>query len=691
MDPYSEFGDIEPESPEREVSPVRWKKRAVIAALSCAAVTLVAWTSLEIAVRSHPFPKENLNVFRHSAEWFSADGEMIAASLDDAGRRSPERALKEISPWLVKATEAAEDRRFRDHDGVDRLRVVRAAFDNLTGGRRVSGASTITMQLCRLMNDRPRTYAVKLDEAWLALRLDRALSKDEQMALYLNNAPYGGNRVGVEAACRAYFGHGSDRLTIAEAALIAGLPQSPERLRPDRHPGAAKARRSLVLARMQETGAITAAQRASADREPVSVKATREPVIAPHFIRIAEKERPSGGVLTLDAALQREANRLLETALSGRDVSLQGAVVIVDLRTGATLARVGSVPGHAAADVDHTRRRRSPGSTPKTFVYATAFEDRRVAPDTTLSDATLDRFTWNPRNFDKRVRGDVTVAEALRESLNLPAIALTRTIGLARAVAVANSCGVVFRAGAPERAGLSWTVGGAETSLDDLVSGYATIGTGGVTVPRRIFADTPEVSGVRVLSKETCAALDDCLGVSDAHVPAGWETLGAGSRPWFMWKTGTSSGGRDAWAVGHNGRFAAGVWIGTTKGRVKERVFSRTHAEPVLAALFSSPALRNNIGPAPHFGPWWSLVEKASPVAPRIVDPAGVIVYATNDVATLWPKLDRPVAGAWFLDDTPLSAAELKPLRVRVGDHELRFVTAEGLSAAVRFTVETPE
>lgn len=690
LSPDDEYGrrtEFIDDEPLRE--PGRWRRRLVRGAIGAVVVLIGARLALYAAVVMNPLPENFLTYPPEPPGWCAADGSPLGVALDAGGRRRYRLDAAAMSPWLAKATEAVEDRRFRDHAGVDWLRAMRAAFDNAFHTRRSSGASTITMQLCRIANRRERTFAVKLDETWLALRLDRAKDKDAQMNLYLNLASYGGNRTGVEAACRAYFGKSARALTLAEAALIAGLPQSPEKLRPDRFPEKALARRETVLRAMESAGFITAEQHAGASREPIPAHLPDEPAPAPQLLRLAAKSRPAGGKLTLDAGLQRDAARLLGETLAGKPENLQGAVVILDLKTDAVLARVGAVPGHRAAEVDHSARRRSPGSALKTFAYARAFEDRRITPETLLRDARLDGFTWAPRNFDGRIRGDVTVAEALRTSLNLPALALTREVGLARAIATATACGVRSSPAVIAKSGLSWVVGGDEVTLTDLTDAYATLGRGGIRRASRLFAEETPATGDRVLTKETCDALDVCLGVSDEHLPAGWEHTDASRRPWFMWKTGTGSAGRDAWSVGHNGRVAIGVWVGSTAGKVREKVASRTHAEPLLATLFSLPRVRNDTAPYPPLA-WWPVV-----TAPVVVEKARILapardstLLATDGESLVYPKTGFVGEVTWFLDGHPLAPAALSPLRLPIGAHELRLVTATGESDAIRITVE---
>lgn len=647
--------------------------------------------ALVTAVVAVPFPEKLIAGVAYSPEWAAADGTRIRSEPARDGQWSLRRDLGELSPWLTKATIAIEDKRFRSHPGVDPLATARALADNLRHARRVSGSSTLSMQLCRILTDRPRTWWVKLDEALLALRLERAHTKDEILTLYLNLAPYGGNRRGVEAAALAYFGKNARELTLAEAALLAGIPQSPERLRPDLHPEAALVRRAAVLRAMVAAGYITEARRLAADAEPLPAKVPPPPVVAPHLGRLAAQRRPAGARLTLDITLQREVERVMATAGAGaRD--LQAAVVIERLDTASIVGWVGALPGHAAGLVDHARRLRSPGSTLKTFAYALAFEDRKLTPESALPDTPADIFTWAPKNHDDRLRGEVTVGQALRESLNLPALAVTRDVGLRRARATAEACGVPCPPEAARRAGLSWVVGGAEVRLAALTEAYATLGRGGLAAPPRLFTDEPLPQPRRVLSIETCAALDHCLGVSDEHLPRGWENLPADRRAWFMWKTGTSSGGRDAWSVGHNGRYAIGVWVGRSAGAGPAALTSRTHAEPLLAALFSLPAIRTDRAPATP-ATWWPTVgapEGASRPGPRILCPApDTRLIATDGPVPVYPKTrDNEPALRWFLDDAPLDEASLAPLRLPVGRHELRCVDAQGRADRVGVTVE---
>ncbi len=521
-----------------------------------------------------------------SPELYDRDGELFHERVgpDEQWRRP--RPLEEMVPWLSLATIAVEDERFRLHPGVDPLAVGRAVLSNLAAGRVVSGASTLTMQLARMSHPRPRTLRSKLIEAFRAWQLERRYDKDELLERYLNRAPYGSNLRGVEMAARRWFGRGADELALHEAALIAGLPQSPERLRPDRHPERARVRRDHVLDRMWVSGVIDRRSWRAARAEPVRLARRSRASSAPHFATLALARRPGGGTTTLDLDLQREVELLAAehaaTLPAGSDVAL----VIVDVAESGVLALVGSLDPEGAIDgqVNGATARRSPGSTLKPFIYAAAFESGRLEPESVVQDAPLDLAGWRPANFDRGHSGSVTAAEALRRSLNLPALAVARRAGLSRCLGVIEASGLRLGPGAARRSGLSLVTGGSEARLIDVVNGYATLARGGVHRPLRFFAD--EVApATRALSTRTSKALERILSSAVAP-PLGWDR-GRGSRD-FMWKTGTSAGHRDAWAVGHDGRYAVGVWVGRFGGSPHAAYVGRTAAEPLLARVFAT-------------------------------------------------------------------------------------------------------
>ncbi len=625
-----------------------------------------------------------------SPELLDRRGVVVARRVGEDDHWCFPRELGDFSPWLVKATVAVEDSRFWTHHGVDPLAVARAARDNLTTGRRVSGASTLTMQLCRLLNEKPRTWPNKLTEAFQALQMEHGWSKETILTAYLNRAPYGGNLRGAEAAAWRYFGIPAKDLSVAQAALIAGLPQSPERLRPDRKPEAAKVRRDTVLRALFREGFLGEKALAEALAEPVRL---HPPVPEEGFSQWAESalaRRSAGGRTTLDADRQREVFQLARTHADSLAPGTQVAVVVLELPGGQIRAMIGGTArrGSPASEFNAALARRSPGSTLKPFVYGAAFATGRRGPESVLLDQAMDEAGWNPRNFDRETRGEVTAAEALRLSLNLPALRLARETGLARCAGVMRACGVSLAPEAERRAGLALVVGGAETDLLSLTASYATLGRGGRPGGALWWADEVYVGKPAVLDANVCRALDDILS-SAKTAPSGWEALPPARRPWFMWKTGTSSARRDAWALGHNTRFAIGVWVGRPDGAGDATLTGHEVAEPLLAKLFTLAALRQDNPPPPAT----PSAVKTPPMKPasgrvRIVSPGdGTSLLAPDGVAEVFPRADREAGLVWLLDDRPLGEGEMRPLKLAPGRHELRCVDSDGGADAVRIEV----
>lgn len=659
-----------------------------IAVAVCAVVAGAVWFAF-------PFPKDRLDQLAVSPRVTDRNGQVLLQIVgrDDHWRFPVE--LKEMSPWLLQATIAAEDERFYAHGGVDPIAVSRAVCQNLESRDVVSGASTLTMQLCRMIDERPRTVGAKLIESVRAVQAEGLLSKPEILKHYLNLAPYGGNVRGVEAAAWRYFGRGCRDLSLGQAALLAGLPQAPSRYRPDRFPEIAAARRRYVLNRMVEAGMITAAQKERAASEPIRVKldsVNSARGLAAHAAWLALQHRPAGGRTTIDAGLQEsiehEVARHSQTLPAGSDV----AVVVIDISLAEILALVGSSDPLDPVDGQNNGvvALRSPGSALKPFLYAAAFEARRLNAESTILDQPIARAGWKPDNFDRSFRGAMTVADALRESRNVPAIRVTEAIGLSRCLGVLEACGVRVPSDAAAASGLAVAVGGVDTTLLDLTNAYATLGRDGVFVPAGLFCDEPHRER-RALSASTCRILNEILSTRE-RVPLGFENVLADQLPWFMWKTGTSSGRRDAWAVGHNGRFAIGVWAGRFSGAGHSEFVSRDAAEPLLATLFSLPALRvdERPQPAPPIKVSRPLpFESSGSAAPVIASPGrnAEFMALQEDLANVPVEVRGDAGATWFLNQRAIPRSERGMLKLARGHYELRCVAPDGLQDAVRFVV----
>ena len=483
---------------------------------------------------------------------------------------------EDVSPILLDLLIAAEDRRFYQHPGVDPLALGRAAGQWLRAGRVVSGGSTLTMQAARLLEPRPRGLRAKAIEVFRALQLEARFSKREILGIWLTLAPQGGNIEGMRAGALAWFGRPAQRLDAAEAALLIALARRPAALSPDRHAEAARAARDDVL-RRRGAAMLSPEDQALALAAPLPNTRLPMPGLAPHLARELARQGESPIRSSLDAGLQRASERLALEALLRQPERASVALIIADLRTRETRALVGGAFGaeNRAGSLDLTRATRSPGSALKPFLYAMAFEQGLVRPDTLLSDLPRRFGAYAPENFDRGFTGRITAAEALRLSLNLPAVALLDGVGPARFAASLRSAGAPPVLPRGVDASLPLALGGAGTNLRDMVGLYALLGDGGRAGALRF---TPgQGAGAPVLEARAAAAV---AGVLVQDFPGG------GPRG-VAWKTGTSWGGRDAWAFGFDGRHVAGVWVGRPDGTPIPGLTGRDAALPVLAKLFA--------------------------------------------------------------------------------------------------------
>ncbi|MDF1839137.1 MAG: transglycosylase domain-containing protein, partial [Planctomycetota bacterium] len=427
--------------------------------------------------------------------------------------------------------------------------------------------------------------AQKAIEAFRALQVERLLTKDEILERYLNLAPYVGNHRGVESASLELFAKHAADLSRPEAYLLAGLPQSPTRHNPRRHPESSRARRATVLAAAVNTGQLEASMATDIGQSNPRLESAPRPVLAPHFARLAFAERPGGGRTTLDSALQLRCENLVERHAARLPEGSDIALVAIDLETGAVRALIGSAdPGDPIdGQVNGATAWRSPGSALKPFLYATAFEAHLATPETWIDDSPMELAGWSPQNFDGDFSGMVTATDALHRSLNIPAMRITKLAGLTRTIGVLESAGVRFRPGSAQAAGLALATGAAEVRLIDLTNAYATLGRNGQFKPWVLYADqaAEPASGPTVLSPRTCESLHTILSTRhriqaarpDAHH--------------FCWKTGTSSGFRDAWSLGHDDHYAIGIWIGHFSGAPSPEFIGAQAATPLLVDFFS--------------------------------------------------------------------------------------------------------
>ena len=538
-----------------------------------------------------PLPQEALHR-PTSTLVFARDGQLLQAfiSADDMWRiQTP---LEGISPHLQRCLLGFEDRWFYRHQGVNPFALGRALVQNLRAGRIVSGGSTITMQIARMMEPKRRTYLGKFWEVLRAFQLELRYSKRQLLEIYYNIAPYGGNIEGVAAAAWLYFGKEPSQLSLGEAALLTALPNSPTACRPDANPGKARAARNRVLARLRRQRWISAAAYREALREEVPFGREQLPRLAPHFCQDLHGDYPGEARLrtTLDRRLQSVAEDLLRLHLGRlRDEGItNGAIVILDNRRHEILALVGSGDFDDrlhAGQVNGALAPRSPGSALKPFLYALALREGLISPAHYLEDVPSDFAGYAPENYDRTFNGVISARTALERSLNLPAVGLEQALGRKGLYTLLEQAGVADLR-PREQYGLSIALGACEISLLDASALYSALACGGEYVePRRLLAERRS-SGVQLFDAGTAYLITDILtGLRRPDLPVCWEFT---SLPQVAWKTGTSYGHRDAWSIGYNPRYTVGVWLGNFSGAGARNLVGAEVAAPILFELMNN-------------------------------------------------------------------------------------------------------
>ena len=596
------------DAPVRRRNALRLLRPTVAALLVAAGTIALIWQRME--------PVSLARAEALSVSVLDRNDRLLRAYTTADGRWRLPIEPKEVDARYLAMLLAFEDRRFSTHRGVDPVAIGRAGWQLVRHRRIVSGGSTLTMQVARLLaGEHERTGAGKVRQALRALQLERKLSKDAILRLYLRLAPFGGNLEGVRAASLAYFGKEPRRLSLAEAALLVALPQSPELRRPDRFPEAARRARNRVLAYAAAHGVIPAdeARRAAGERMPT---ARREfPMLAPHLADAEINESKTRLVhrLTIDAGLQANLEHLAREhahALGGR---LSAALVALDHRTGEVIAHVGS-PGYLDearfGAVDMTAAVRSPGSTLKPIIYGLAFEAGLAHPETLIEDRPTRFGVYVPKNFDQDWHGTVTVRMALAQSLNIPAVKVLEALGPPRLFGRLDQVGVTPMLPKGAEPTLAIALGGLGLKLADLAALYAGLARGGEPVAlqyRRGGADPKPAATQRLLSPVAAWYVADILrnAPAPAHAKPGE----------LAYKTGTSYGFRDAWAVGYDGRHTIAVWVGRPDGAATPGLAGRTAAAPLLFDAFARLSPRRAPLPAPPSG---TLVVAASDLPPPL-------------------------------------------------------------------------
>jgi penicillin-binding protein 1C len=695
-------------SPRGEASPAGRSFRIACAGLLTAVVLVNAagFAAFEILRRLGPPPLGD--AIAYSRLVVDREGRLLRPfATEDGFWRLPAR-VEDVDKRFLAMLIAYEDKRFRSHLGVDPLALARAAWQGLRYGRVVSGGSTLTMQVARLLEPRPeRTLGAKAIEMIRALQLEQHLGKDEILTLYLALAPYGGNLEGARAASLAYFGKEPKRLSTAEAALLVAIPQAPEARRPDRDPAAARAARDRVLARLDASGAYGRGQSEAARLEATPDGRRAFPILAAH---VADRLAKAPGASVVEVTtIARPLQERLETLARERAGELGGgvsvAILAVDNATGEVRSHVGGV-GYfdrpRAGQIDLANVLRSPGSTLKPFIYGLAFEDGLAHPETLVDDRPTSFGAYRPENFDDTFQGTVTIRHALQQSLNIPAVLLLKAVGPSRLVARMRNAGAELFLPPEAVPGLAVGLGGAGVRLTDLAALYLALARGGEAVP--LAWTRSEVAGgkPRRLFEQAAA-----WQIGDALIGSPPPDNAAAGR--IAFKTGTSYGYRDAWAVGYDGASTVAVWVGRPDGAAVPGLVGRQSAAPILFDAFQRISDRRvPLGPPPRgvffarTGQLPAALQRFRPDglpevatagsgdAPLVIafPPNGARVELTVDGEPS-PLVLKAMGGAppftWLADGVPIATAELRRQaaweRPSRGFARLSVVDAKGATA----------
>lgn len=582
------------------------KKKLILAAVT---LPVILFFALDL---SFPFPEHKLHPATASVVT-DRDGTPLRIFLPPDGARRMRTRLEDVSPVLIKALIASEDSWFRYHPGVNPVSVIRAAISNLIAGRVISGASTIPMQIARMAVPRPRTISAKIVESFRALQLKFHHSNDELLEIYLSLLPYGGNIQGVAAASHFYFGHDASTLSLGESALLTTLPRGPVYYDPLRNPQNALKGRNRVMLQLMKKGEFPADEVQRNIKLPLPESIIPVPLEAPHFSRMVFEQVGPVPVIntTLDLSLQlaaKDKTRNHVARLRSQDID-NAACVIIHIPSRQIRALAGSADffekGYGGA-INLAETRRSPGSTLKPFLYALAFEQGKLVPGTFIYDIPVDYSGYSPENYDRTWSGQVTVRQALEKSLNVPAVNTLAATGVEEFMNLLKKGGISTLDKSAAKYGLPLALGGCEIKLTELTNLYACLGDKGRFKPTTFLPGSTSV-GTQLLSPETSWLVTDML--SGVHRPEMNETwMLTSDMPEAAWKTGTSFGHRDAWAIGLSGEYAVGVWVGNPDGRPRKGISGAVHAGPLLFDLLRLAAPGGKL-PAPPEGPNLSQVE----------------------------------------------------------------------------------
>lgn len=585
--------------PSRKLSGLLTPRTAIVCTLTLSALAWAKW-----------WPMDPLFQAPTSTVLVDRNGEFLGASVaQDAQWRFPPSAS--VPSRFATCLMQFEDRHFHEHHGIHLPSLIRAAQQNRHAGHVVSGGSTLTMQLARLSRGASdRSYVNKLVEALLAIRIDLYMEKQEILALFCAHAPFGGNVVGLEAAAWRYYGRPPERLSWSECATLAVLPNAPSTIYPGKGQEALRSKRDRLLDRLLFIGAIDPTERSLAKQEPLPQRTLPLPQRATHLLATLRAKGFEGTLIrsTIDGQLQDLARTSLERfapVLAANEVH-NAAALIIDIPTGQVLAYVGNLEAAGrehAGQVDIVRAQRSTGSLLKPFLYADMLTHGELLPDMLVADIPTQYDGFAPRNYDEAYTGAVPASKALARSLNVPAVRALRKHGIAPTLRTLRAMGFASIGRSADHYGLSLIIGGAESSLWEMCGAYASLarlemnyGRGGNTYQTGDIhplllraANEPKAPDHSKKAPPLSAAaihftLKALREVKRPDAEAGWEQFA--DQRGVAWKTGTSVGHRDAWAIGVNGRYCVGIWTGNADGEGRPGLTGTLAAAPLLFDLF---------------------------------------------------------------------------------------------------------
>lgn len=529
----------------------------------------------------------------YSKEILDKDGNLLTAYLTEDEKWRMQSSIEEISPELLEALISKEDKYFYWHLGINPISIVRAFYSNLVIGEITSGASTITMQLARIMEPANRTYLTKFKEALRAIQIELQYSKKEILEMYVNYLPYGGNIEGVRAASFVYFNHPPNKLSLAQAITLCVIPNDPNNLRLDREITSTRKKRDEWIEKFKLQKIFREDDLIDAENEPLLANRFEIPKLAPHFsFRVRRKYDKTKYHTGLDIATQKQSEQILKSYVNrirSKNIS-NGAALVIDNITNNITAYCGSADFYDnkfGGQVDGIIATRSPGSTLKSFLFAQAFDLGILTPKMKLLDIPTDFSGYEPENYDEKFNGEVTAEFALMNSLNIPAVNLLQKIKLPIFLKNINKIGLSKVYNDKEKLGLSVILGGCGTSLEELVRAYTIFSNDGELKQINYIRDNENQGSTKVFSLASSYLVTNIL--SNIERPDFPNTfVGDSKLPKIAWKTGTSYGKRDAWAIGMNPRYTIGVWLGNFDGEGSPYLSGADMAVPLLFELFNS-------------------------------------------------------------------------------------------------------